>query len=73
MSYGTQCIPMVTFNMPFVMDKWTNIVMDDGWVRLLVRPYLLSSTTCDDMFSWMIKIWMKIHLVSDSIGNNVNL
>ena len=30
------------------------------------KPYLLLSTTCDAILSWMIGIWMKNHLVSDS-------
>ena len=30
------------------------------------KPYMLLSTTCDEILSWMIEIWMKIHLVSDS-------
>jgi hypothetical protein len=39
------------------------------------RPklYLLLSTTCDEILSWMIVIWMKNHLVSDSYCNTVNL
>jgi hypothetical protein len=27
------------------------------------KPYLLLSTTCDEMLSWMIENWMKNHLV----------
>jgi hypothetical protein len=37
------------------------------------KPYLLLSPTCDEIFPWMIEIWMKKHLVSDSNCNNVNL
>ena len=32
-------------------------------------PYQL----CNERMSWMIEIWMKKHLVSDSIGNNIDL
>ena len=36
------------------------------------NPYLLLSTTCDEILSWMIEIWMNIHSVSD--GNcNTNI
>jgi hypothetical protein len=28
--------------------------------------YLLLSSTCDEKLSWMIRIWMNNHLVSDS-------
>jgi hypothetical protein len=34
------------------------------------KPYLLLSTTFDEIWSWMIEIWMKHHLVSH---NNRNL
>jgi hypothetical protein len=36
------------------------------------KPYLLLSTTCDEIMSWMIKIWM-INLVSDNTCNIVGL
>jgi hypothetical protein len=29
------------------------------------------STTCDEILSWMIDIWMTNHLVSDSYCNTV--
>ena len=29
--------------------------------------------SCDETLSWMIEIWMKIHLVSDNNCNTVNL
>jgi hypothetical protein len=35
------------------------------------KPYLLFSTTCDEMLSWMIEIWMKNHLVNDGKRNIV--
>ena len=31
-----------------------------------------SQQLCDHILSWMTEIWMKIHLVSDSIYNIVN-
>jgi hypothetical protein len=34
------------------------------------KPYLLLSTTCHEMLSWMTTIWMKNNLVSD---NNCNI
>jgi hypothetical protein len=35
---------IVTFSMTLLMNKWTNIVMDDGWVHLLAKtlPSLVS-------------------------------
>ena len=36
-------------------------------------PNLLLSSTCDEILSWMIEIWMKTQLVSDSNCNIVNL
>ena len=37
------------------------------------KPYPLLSATSDEMLSWMIEMWMKNHLVSDSNCNTVNL
>ena len=37
------------------------------------NPYLLLSATCDEILSWMIEMWMKSHLVSDSNCNTINL
>ena len=37
------------------------------------KPYLLLSTTCDEILSWMFEIWMTNHLVSDSNCNTINL
>ena len=37
------------------------------------KPYVLLSATCDEILSWLIEIWMKIHLVSDSNYRIVNL
>ena len=51
---------MVTFQMTLLMKKWTNIVMDDGWVHICwSKPYVLLSATCDEILSWMIEIWME--------------
>jgi hypothetical protein len=36
--------------------------MDDGGVHPLAKRDFLLSTTCDEMLSWMIEIWMKNHL-----------
>ena len=35
------------------------------------KPSLLTSRTCDGILLWMIKIWMKNHLVSDSNCNTI--
>ena len=45
------------------MNKWTSIVMDDGWVHPLAQNPTFS---CQQFLMKMIEIWMKIHLVSDS-------
>ena len=37
------------------------------------KPYLLLSSTCDEILSWMIEMGMKIHLVSDNNCNNVDM
>ena len=37
------------------------------------KLYLLLSATGDEMLSWMIEMWMKGHLVSDSTCNTANL
>jgi len=37
------------------------------------KPYLLLSTICDEILSWIIDNWMKNHLVSDNKCNTVNL
>ena len=37
------------------------------------KPYILLSTTCDEILSWMIEIWMKNHLINDSNCNTINL
>ena len=37
------------------------------------KPYLLLSATFDELLSWKIENWMKIHLVRDSNCNTVNL
>ena len=35
------------------------------------KPYLRLSATCDEILSWMTKIWMKNNLVSDSNCNTI--
>ena len=37
------------------------------------KPYLHLSAPYDETLSWMIEIWMKNHLASDSNCNTVNL
>jgi hypothetical protein len=43
--------------------------MMDEFIHWL-KPYLILLATCDEILSWMIEIWMKIHLVGD---NNCNI
>ena len=31
-------VAMETFQMTVLMNKWTNTVMDDGWVHSLAKP-----------------------------------
>ena len=40
-----------------------------GWPK----PCLLLSATCDEILSWMVGIWTKNHLLSNSNCNTVNL
>ena len=54
---------MATFQMTLRAKNGTNIVIH--WPK----PYLLLSTTPDEILSWVIEIWMKFHLVSDSNCN----
>jgi hypothetical protein len=44
--------------------------MMDGFIHW-PNPNLLVSTTCDEVLSWMIEIWMKNRFVSDSHCNIV--
>ena len=37
------------------------------------KPYLLLSTTCDEILPWMLTFWMENHLVGYNKYNNVNL
>ena len=37
------------------------------------KPCFLLSATCGEILSWLIEIWMKVHLVSDSRCNTLNL
>jgi hypothetical protein len=39
------------------------------WPKL----YFALSATCDETLSWMFKIWMENHLVSDNNCNTINL
>ena len=52
-------ITMITFWMTHLMnsEQIFSWMMDEfiHWPK----PYLLLSTTCDDILSWMIEIWMK--------------
>ena len=47
-SYTKFNVNMVTFWMTLLMNKFTNIVMNDGWVHPLAKTYLLLSATCDE-------------------------
>ena len=37
------------------------------------KPYLVMLATRDKILLWVLEIWMKNHLVSDSVRNTVNL
>ena len=37
------------------------------------KPYIILSATYDEILSWMIEIWMKHHLVSDTDCNTLSL
>jgi len=63
----------LTFRMTLPMNSEQILlwVMDE-FIRW-PTPYLILLATCDEKLSWMIEIWMKIHLVSDNNCNDVNL
>ena len=65
---------IVTFQMT-LMNKWAaTIVMDDGWVSSIGQNHVfLLLATRHEILLWMIEIWMKSHLVSDSNCNIINL
>ena len=64
-------MPMVNVWMTLLMNKCTSALMDVCiyWPK----PYLLLSSSCDEMLSWMLETWMKNHLVSDNNCNIVDL
>jgi len=70
---------MVAFWMTLLMKKVNHVLpwmMVDEFHPLAktLTGVHLSPPTCDDeMLSWVIEIWMKIHLVSDYNCNTVNL
>ena len=64
---------MVTFSMTLLMNKYTNIVMDDDEFIHWPKPFLLLSVICDVILTWMIEIWMQNHLVCDNTCNTLNL
>ena len=53
-------VTMITFRMMDELIRWP-------------KPNIFLSATCDETLSWMIEIWMKNHLVNDSVCNIVNL
>ena len=59
--------------MTLLMNEFRNTVMDDDEIIHWPKAYLLLLSTSDEILSWMIEIWMKDHLVSDSKCNTVNL
>ena len=66
-------VTMVTVRMTFLMDKWTNIVMDDGYVHPLVKT--LSSFVSNFWRNIVMDDWNtdENHLISDNNCNIVNL
>ena len=73
-------VTMVTFQLTSLMNRQTlgakiqsilSWMMDEfiHWPK----PYLLLSTTCDEILSWMIAICMENHLLSDNNYDTVNI
>ena len=52
-------VTMATFWMTLLMNKWTNIVMDDEWVHPSAEPYVIVSKVYKE------QCWINI-----SIGDN---
>ena len=46
--------------------------MDGGWVHSLAKNPTFLSSNYDELLSWMIEIWMKNHIVSNSNWNTLN-
>ena len=69
----------------YLMSVWQIFIWDFLWMSLQIlswmmdefihwpKPYLLFSTSCDEIMLWIIKICMKNHLVSDRFCNIVIL
>ena len=66
-------VTMVTFWMTLIMNKWMNIVIDDGWVHPLARtlPSLVSNLWWKYCHGWSRFGW-KNRFVSDNDCNSVN-
>ena len=66
-------VTMIFFGWRFlwISEQILSWMMDESFHRL--KTYLLLSTICDEILSWMIGFWMKDHLVSDNLCNIVNL
>ena len=60
--------------MTLLMNKFSNIVMDDGQVHPFAK-FFSCQKSCDEILSRVIEIWMekKNHLRSDSNCTNINL
>jgi hypothetical protein len=65
------CVIVVTFLMTLLTNKFTNIVTLTYFLVHLLLGYSASKLFNIEILSWMIKIWMKRHLVSHSFCNNV--
>ena len=48
-------------------------VMDDGWVHPMAKTLPSLSSTCNEILSWMMEIWVTNSLVIDSYCNIVIL
>ena len=64
----------VTSRMTLLINKWTNVVMDDGWVHSLAKTlrFLVQQHVAKHCRGWF-GVWMKYQLVSDGNCNIVNL
>ena len=66
-------VTVVAFWMTLLMNKRSNIVMDDKFHPLAKTLPLPMSATHDEILSWMIEFWMKNRFVRDGNCNTVNL
>ena len=64
-----KCTQWVQFRSTQPKLYFPKIMEFSHYVEYGVKPYLLLSATRDEILSWMIDMYVKIHLVSDSNSN----